>query len=408
MKYSEMKPRALKALHKKAMYGPDIDISQYELEEPRVEGDLNTVEGKTVFRAMERVGIDSLRRTRYLQVNEAAYYRLMEKTLSRYGVKIMPLRIALEKLDIAKQLAWNLVNPDSDKYTAAAYLYGGELGYFVYVPSNVKVPIPIYTCLVLASEKRIQFTHNVVYIDDNSEAHIVTGCAVPHGLSRGMHIGISEFFLGRNAKLTFSMIHAWSEGIHVRPRTAVRTKEGSEYVSYYVIYSPVASIQAYPTVFLDKEAKTYMATIIAGEGTGIYDLGSRAILEAPHTSAEIVSRVLAMDRAKVYARAEIKAKSTKTKGHIECLGLLLSETAEIQSIPIIASERPGAELSHEAAIGVIAQEELEYLMSKGFTDEEARAIIIRGFMSIEAPGIPSSVRAEISKILDLVTKYAIG
>lgn len=408
MKYSELKLRALKALDKRAMYGPDIDISQYEMEEPRVEGDLNTAEEKPILHALERVGIDSLRRARYLQVNEAAYYELMEKTLSRYGVKIMPLRIAIEKLDIVKELAWSLISPDSDKYTAAAYLYGGELGYFVYVPSNVKVPIPIYTCLVLTSEKRIQFTHNIVYVDDDSEAHVVTGCAVPHGLSRGMHIGISEFFLGKNAKLTFSMIHAWSERIHVRPRTAVRSREGSEYVSYYVIYSPVASIQAYPTVLLDKEARTYMATIIAGEKTGIYDLGSRAILGSLHTSAEIISRVLAMDRAKVYARAEIKAKSTKTKGHIECLGLLLSDTAEIQSIPIIASEKPGAELSHEAAIGVIAQEELEYLMSKGFTEEEARAIIIRGFMSIEAPGIPSSVRAEINKILDLVTKYAIG
>ena len=408
MMKSELRTRALKALNKKAAYGPDIDISQYELEEPRVEGDLRAVKGKSVLRAVERVGIDSLKRTGYLQVNETAYYKLMEKALSKYGVKVMPLRIALEKLDLAKELAWSLVSPDYDKYTAAAYLYGGELGYFVYVPSNVKVPIPIYTCLVLTSEKRIQFTHNVVYVDDYSEAHVVTGCAVPHGFSKGMHIGISEFFLGKNSKLTFSMIHAWSEGVHVRPRTAVRTKEGSEYVSYYVIYSPVASVQAYPTVFLDKEAKTYMATIIAGEGLGVYDLGSRAILEAPHTSAEIVSRVLAMDRAKVFARAEIRAKAPKSKGHIECLGLLLSEVAEIQSIPVIASERPGAELSHEAAIGVIAQEELEYLMSKGFTEEEARAIIIRGFMSIEAPGIPPSVRAEVGKILDLVTKYAIG
>jgi len=96
-----------------------------------------------------------------------------------------------------------------------------------------------------------------------------------------------------------------------------------------------------------------------------------------------------------------------TKGHIECLGLLLSPKAVISSIPIITSRKQGALLSHEAAIGLIADEEIDYLMSRGFTEEEAKAVLVRGFMSIDAP-LPSSIKKQVDYILDMVAKYAVG
>ena len=94
-----------------------------------------------------------------------------------------------------------------------------------------------------------------------------------------MHIGVSEFYIARNAKLTYTMIHAWSQGLHVRPRTGVYVEDGGEYVSYYIIYSPVASIQTYPIVRLGRSSRAYLATITAASGSGTYDLGSKTILE---------------------------------------------------------------------------------------------------------------------------------
>ncbi len=397
-----------KALSKPSPYGPDIDLSRYRLGEPSI-GELGEEDiGSRLTGTLERVGFTSPSKLSYLQINESAKYRVMEEFLGRYGVRIMPLRKALEELDLARKLSWSLIRPDTDKYTAATYLYGGEIGYFVYVPPKTRAPIPIYTCLAITGDERVQFAHNVVYVDEGAEAHIVTGCTVPHGLRGGLHIGISEFYVGRNARLTYSMLHAWSEHLHVRPRTAVRVLEGGEYVSYYVIYSPVASLQTMPRVEAMGGGKVYMATIAAASGHGTYDLGSKAILYGESSSAEIVSRVIARDSSKVYARADIEAIHSGSRGHIECLGLLLSRDAMISSIPVITSKKPGAILSHEAAIGVIADRELEYLMSKGFTEEEARAILIRGFMSIEVPGIPESIRMEVNRILDLVTRYAVG
>jgi len=397
-----------KALSKPSPYGPDIDLSRYRLGKPEI-SEVNELDiDPRLNETLNRVGFRNVNRLSYIQINESAKYRVMEEYLRKYGVRIIPLRKALDEIDFARKLSWNLIRPDLDKYTAATYLYGGEIGYFIYVPPSVKVPIPIYTCLAITSDEKIQFAHNVVYVDEGAEAHLVTGCAVPHGIREGLHIGISEFYVGRNARLTFSMIHAWSEKLHVRPRTSVNVEEGGEYISYYIIYSPVASIQTYPMARVSRGGKAYLANIVAASGNGSYDIGSKVQLLGNNSSTEIVSRVVARDKSKTYARASIEAYTSSTKGHIECLGLLLSENAQISSIPVITSKKPGALLSHEAAIGIIAEKELEYLMSRGFTEEEARAILIRGFMSIDVPGIPRNIKLEVNRILDLVTRYAVG
>lgn len=397
-----------KALSKPSLYGPDIDLFKYRLGIPEI-GELDEIDiDPRLNEALNRLGFRQSARLSYLQINESAKYRVMEEYLSKYGVKIIPLKKALEEIDLAEKLSWNLIRPDTDKYTAATYLYSGEIGYFIYVPPYTKVPIPIYTCLAITSDKKVQFAHNVVFVDEGAEAHLVTGCAVPHGIRDGLHIGISEFYVGRNAKLTFSMIHAWSEKLHVRPRTAVNVSKGGEYISYYIIYSPVASIQTYPMVGIEENGKAYLASIVAASGNGIYDVGAGVKLLKENSSAEIISRVIGTSNSKTYARASIEAYTGNTRGHIECLGLLLSDSAQISSIPVITSRKPGAILSHEAAIGIIAERELEYLMSKGFTEEEAKSIIIRGFMSIDVPGIPQSIKIEVNRILDLVTRYATG
>lgn len=393
-----------KALEKPAPYGPDIDLYKYKLEDAVVE-ELREVDPQAAS-AAPRVGLNP-EKLMYVQVNERALYTAMAKALSKYGVLVLPTREALEKYPRARELAWRLVNPAADKYTAAAYLYGGEVGYFIYVPPNTAVPTPIYSCLAVTSNNVVQFAHNIVYVDEESEVNVVTGCAIPHGVYNGVHVGISEFYVARSAKLTFTMVHAWAEGLHVRPRTVVSVDEGGEYVSYYVTYSPVASIQTYPSVHLKKGARAYLASIIASSKAGVYDVGSKGVLEEQHSSVEVVSRVVAKDESSVYARAEIEALESDTKGHIECLGLLLSPRATISSVPVITSRKQGALLSHEAAIGIIAQREIDYLMSKGFKEEEARAVLVRGFMNIDAP-IPPSIKKQVDAILDIVVKHAVG
>ncbi|MEM4487615.1 MAG: SufD family Fe-S cluster assembly protein [Desulfurococcaceae archaeon] len=393
-----------RALEKPARFGPDIDLSKYRVEEAVV--DETAQLSPQITSAAPRVGV-SPDRVAYAQANERALYTAMTSALSKYGVTVMPTADAIRKTSRARELSWRLVNPASDKYTASAYLYGGEVGYFIYVPPNTKVPVPIYTCLAIVTNNTIQFAHNVVYVDEGSEVDLITGCTIPHGVRDGAHIGVSEFYVAKNAKLTFTMIHAWAEGLHVRPRTAVSVEDGGVYANYYLTYSPVASLQTYPAVYLKRGAHAYLASIVASSGRGVYDIGSLSVLAEQGSTAESISRVVAKDESSIYARAEIEAVDSNTRGHIECLGLLLSPKAMISSVPIITSRKEGAVLSHEAAIGLIAQREIDYLMSRGFTEEEAKAVLIRGFMNIDAP-IPQVVKREVDRILDIVAKHSTG
>ena len=408
MDTKRLRERAQKALAKKATYGPDVDLGSFELEEPRIAGEVEEVEAGVAKKLSGYLGFDVSERLSYIQVGERAYYSAMNALFRKYGVVVKPLALALKEDPQVSKLAWKLVPVVADKYTAAAYLFGGELGYYVYVPPGVKFPFPIYTCLGIFTNRRAQFSHNVVFIDEGAEAYVTTGCMIPHGVQGGLHIGVSEFYVARGAKLVFTMLHSWARGTHVRPRTVVRVEEGGEYVSYYAIYSPVGSLQAYPKAYLAANASAQMITVVAGRGGDIYDVGSKAVLEGGGASAEIVSRVMAGEGARVIARSEIASKSPGAKGHIECLGLLLDDESYVSSVPEISSVRREVELTHEAAIGMISGDKIEYLMAKGFSEEEARSFLLRGFLSVETPRLPEHAKKEINRILEVIIRNAVG
>lgn len=405
---NELRRRATKALHKRAVYGPDIDIEKYEMEEPEVIEGLEEAEGNIIRGLSSQLGFVKAPPLSYIQVDVRAYYSTLSPIFKEYGVIVKPLSIAIKDDPRVAKLIWNLVPVDTDKYTAAAYLYGGEIGYYVYIPPGVKFPYPIYTCLGIFTGRAIQFAHNIVYVDEGAEAHITTGCMIPHGVQGGLHIGVSEFYIARGAKLVYTMLHSWVEGTHVRPRTAVKVEEGGEYISYYAIYSPVGSIQTFPKVYLSRGATTQMITIAAGRDKGIYDIGSKAVLDGRNSSAELISRVMASRKAQVIARSQITSNSAETRGHIECLGLLLDDQSYISSVPEINSTKREVQLTHEAAIGMISGDKIEYLMSKGFTEDEARSILLRGFLTIEMPKLPPQAKKEIDRILQLIIKKAVG
>lgn len=400
----------LKVLNKPAKYGPDVDLSKYELAEPTGTKDRGLIEEGEVIRASKRLGFGTgiLKKAGYIQVNEAFLTAYMTKTLEKYGAVVLPTSEAIRKSPLAREKAWSLIPPHKDKYVAATYLYGREQGYFIYVPPGVKVREPIYTCLFITRGKIAQLLHNIVIVDDGAEVNLVTGCGISDIPAGALHIGVSEFFVGKGAKLTYAMIHAWSPRAVVRPRTAVHVEEGGQYVSYYMIYSGVESIQAYPQVFLERNASAYMYSVVAGEGRGVYDIGSAAYLRGEGSNAEIISRILGKGESEVIARARLVGEAGPSKGHIECMGLVTSEKAEVSSVPELLSKSQEAILTHEAAIGKISDEQLTYLMSKGFSEEEARAMIIRGFITIEAPQLPRIVRETVARVVKFISSRAHG
>jgi hypothetical protein len=222
---------------------------------------------------------------------------------------------------------------------------------------------------------------------------------------RGLHVGVSEIFVKKNAKLTFTMIHNWAQEFDARPRTAVRLEEDATFVSNYICLSPVRSLQMFPAAYCVGEgARARFNSILYVKKDSYLDVGAKIILQGRGSRGEVVSRAIATDTGHAYLPGLLVGKGQDCKGHLECRGLLLSDTASIHAIPRLHAEIKGVELTHEAAVGKIAKEQIEYLMARGLSEEEAEALVIRGFMDVGIFGLPTELSEEIGRMVEATSK----
>lgn len=392
-----LKKRALSAVNKKAAYGEDFELEKFE-------------EGSKISRPIENLQtLDEDSKKTLLQVGvvpseegRSGSFLVLDNAVSHSSLKdknveLMSTHKALEKYDWLKDYSWKLVQVDADKYTAKTYLEDAD-GYFVRVTEGKKAAMPVQTCLMLGSKKAAQTVHNIIIVEENASLDIITGCTSKKGVEEGLHLGISEMYVKKGATLTFTMIHNWAEQIGVRPRTVVKVEEGGTYISNYIILKPVLSVQTYPTVRLEgKGAVARLNTIAIAHPDSELDLGSRAIFNAPETKAELVSRTITIG-GKIIARGEMTANEKGAKGHLECKGLVLGKGVQL-AIPILETNVDDVELTHEAAVGKIAKDQVEYLMARGLTEDEAVGMIVRGFLDVGIRGIPEELKAEIENTI---------
>ena len=311
---------------------------------------------------------------------------------------MIPIKKALEEYDWIQEYYWKLAAVDTDKYTAAAEL-GLHDGYVIRALPGSKSIYPIQACLYLDKNNLQQNVHNIIVAEEDSELHIISGCASSPHMKKGIHVGISEFFVKKNAKLSFTMIHNWAEEMVVRPRSVARVEEGGLFLNNYICMKPVRSLQMYPTAHLvGDNAVARFYSIIVGSPGSEYDLGGRIFLKKPGTRAEIVARTIS-NGGKIIARGHLMGEVADIKAHLECKGLLLNGGL-IHAIPELEGHVDGVEMSHEAAVGKIAQEEISYLMSRGLSEEEATSTIVRGFLSVDIPGLPPQLQAEIDRAIE--------
>jgi Fe-S cluster assembly scaffold protein SufB len=318
------------------------------------------------------------------------------------GIEVMGISQAREKYPWLSDYMWKNISPDTDKFTFQAKKKSRQ-GYFIHALAGVKTKDPIQSCLYIAKEGFSQNVHNVVVAEQGSELHIITGCATAPHLISGLHIGISEFYVKKGAKLTFTMIHDWGEKINVRPRTVIRVEEGGTIISNYISLKPVGSLQMFPTTHLNGKGAVarFNSILVAGPGSFL-DVGSRIVLNAPGTRAEIISRGISSGGS-IIARGELVGKVAGIKAHLECNGLILHDGL-MRAIPELSGYVPGVEMSHEAAVGKIDKQEIEYLMARGLDEEEAISTIVRGFLNVDIEGLPADLKKKLDKTISETQK----
>ncbi|WP_421909013.1 SufD family Fe-S cluster assembly protein [Methanolacinia petrolearia] len=317
------------------------------------------------------------------------------------GIEMLPIEIALKKYDWLKDYYWNLVDRDKDEYTkfvAEKEEKEGPRGFVVLARKGSKNIFPLQSCLFMKSAE-IQTVHNIIIAEEGAELHLITGCTSSIGREKGTHYGITEIYVGKDAQVSNTMIHTWGENINVCPRSATKVEENGTFLSNYISLKPVGKVQMYPVADLagKNSVARFNSVVLAPKGSHL-DLGQRALLNGEGSSAELISRVITSGGV-VFARSHIVGISDNTKGHIECKGLIL-EDGVIHSIPEVEGRLKNTELTHEAAVGKIARDEIEYLMARGLDEEEATATIIRGFLDVRIKGLPDSLQKEIDAAID--------
>jgi len=396
--------KAKAASAKPAAFGRDIDLSSYvnSADEQPYRADPSKLPAEDKERMLE-VGVvldgTNQRSGTFIQMDNTPVH----SSIRQEGIEVMAVSQALEKYDWLSDYWWQAVAVGADKYTANVEL-SQHNGYFIRTLRGYKTVLPVQACLYLTKARLSQNVHNIIIAEEDSELHIITGCTTASNEGSGLHLGVSEFYIERGAKVTFTMIHNWNPEVAVRPRTGIIVEQDGVFLSNYLIMKPVHSLQMYPTAKCvgENAVVRYNSILLAAQGSSL-DVGSRAILNAKGAKTEIISRAITTG-GNIVARGCIEGNAPDVKGHLECRGLILQGAGTIHAIPELKGNLAGIDLSHEAAVGKIAEEEVEYLMARGLTRAEATATIVRGFMRVDIEGLPPTLSAELQRAVEASEK----
>ena len=353
-----------------------------------------------------KAGIDADDKNRsatFFHVDQSTLYSKVNE-LYEGKIELMDTKAALQKYSWLNEYMWKLVDKNKDEYTRkVAENWSG--GYFMRILSGAEVTFPLQSCLLITQKNLEQRIHNIIIAEENSKAHIITSCLQHSSVPNASHIGISEIYVKKGARLNFTMIHQWSESTLVRPRSASEIGDNATFVSNYVCMRPVRDIQMYPAAFCNGENSTVsFNSIIYAHPKSKLDLGSKAVLNGKGSKAEMISRSISREGSNMTIRGQIDGSSPDCKGRLECRGLLLDENAVLESIPELIARRKGVEITHEAAVGKISEKEITYLMTRKLSRDQAVSLIIRGFMDVGILGLPDALNAEIKRIVDASTE----
>jgi hypothetical protein len=318
----------------------------------------------------------------------------------REGLEMLPIAEALRRYDwLRERYFWKLIAPDQDEVTRQVAAESEPHGYFIWVRQGTRITRPAQAGLFISHEGLAQKLHNVIVMEDDTELHLITGCTTGRAVRSGYHLAVNEAYVGANATLTMTMVHSWGPEVIVRPRAAIAVGDHSHYVNNYVSLRPALDIQSNPRTYLNGVGATakYM-TIILGSRGSIIDTGGEVWLNGEDSGAELVHRGVCTG-GKMYQRGFLVGNA-RCRAHVDCAGMLLDpgEDGFIESVPGLRSFHPEARMSHEASVGKVAPEQVEYLMSRGMEEHEAISMIIRGFLDADIEGLSAELDARIGEI----------
>lgn len=362
----------------------------------------------------ERLGIPEAERKSLAGVgaqydSEVVYHSLRDE-LVKQGVIYTDIETALkEHEEIVKQYFMTLVPPNDHKYAAlhGAVWSGGS---FVYVPAGVQVEIPLQSYFRLNAPGAGQFEHTMIIVEKGAKLHFIEGCSAPKYNVNNLHAGCVELFVKEDATLRYSTIENWSKNMfNLNTKRSSVEKNGTiEWVSGS-FGSKISML--YPMSILKGEGACCEFTGITFASKGqILDTGSKVIHAAPYTTSNVVSKSISKSGGQALYRGVLKINPNAygSKSTVTCESLMLDNDSRSDTIPVIDIQNDDVDIGHEAKIGRISDEAIFYLMSRGISEEEAKAMIVRGFVEPISKELPLEYAVEMNNLISIELEGTIG
>lgn len=342
--------------------------------------------------------------------SELVYHNVRDE-VSQMGVVYTDLESAMhgEYADMIQKHFMKLVKPNDHKFAAlhGAVWSGGS---FVYVPKGVHLDIPLQSYFRLNAKGAGQFEHTLIIVDEGADLHFIEGCSAPKYNVANLHAGCVELYVGKNARLRYSTIENWSKNMYNLNTKRAVVEEGGriEWVSgsfgSHVSY-------LYPMSILKGRGARMEFTGItfAGEGQNL-DTGSKVVHAAPDTSSVISTKSISKAGGISTFRNAVVVfeKANNSKSSVSCESLMLDDISRSDTVPAMDIRCANADIGHEARIGRISDDAVFYLMNRGISEEDARAMIVSGFADNVSKELPLEYAVEMNNLIQLEMKGSIG
>lgn len=337
------------------------------------------------------------------QYDSEVVYHSLQKELQEQGVIYTDFETAIKEYpELVKKYYMKIVPMNDHKFAAlhATITSGGS---FVYIPENVKVDIPLQSYFRLNAKGAGQFEHTLIIVDENASLHFIEGCSAPKYNEVNLHAGCVELVVKKNAHLRYSTIENWSKNMmNLNTKKTLVEENGTiEWVTGS-FGSKISML--YPMSILkgDNSKCEYTGITFAGNNQEL-DTGVKVLHVGKNTSSMINAKSLSKDGGKSIFRSDIKImnKATNTKCSVDCDSLMLDDISISDTIPTSEIHNNDVEFTHEATIGKISDNAIFYLMSRGISESDAKALIVRGFAYPISKELPLEYAAEMNNLINL-------
>lgn len=395
-------------------WGPDLtDINFQDIKYYATAGDQSQNWDdvpKEIRQTFEDIGIPEHERKFLAGVStqyesEVIYHKLLDK-YSNTGLIFESIDNGLKKYpEIYMKYFGKLIPSDDNKFAAlnSAVWSGGS---FVYVPKGVKVEIPIETYFRINTENMGQFERTLIIAEEDSEVHYIEGCTAPQYSTNSLHAAVVEIFAHKNACVRYTTIQNWSKNVYNLVTKRALAEENSK-VEWLDVNIGSKITMKYPSVVLaGRKAHGKVLSMALADSGQELDTGAKMIHLAPDTSSVIDSRTVSLGNGKATYRgiSKITSKATNSKASVNCDGLLIDEESMSYAYPYNTVSNDSSTLEHEASVSKISKEKLIYLTSRGIPEEEAKQMVVAGYVSPIMNEIPMEYSVELERLIEILLK----